>query len=257
MAAKGFDLFLTSGPENIFYLSGQQTPGYYTFQCLCIPQSGEPFHVLRGLEAMNARLNTLLTDIEGYADDAHPAAALAASLKRRGWLGKRVAIDRNSWFLTVNIYERLVAEFGSLLDGSGLVEPLRRVKSRLEIEQMEKSATANDAGMQSGLDAVRAGVSENDVAAAIMNAAIKAGSEYLGMDPFVTSGPRSGAHDRERRSGRVGDLRLLQPLPHRHVSHRRRRAHSAARARYVQDLRRGPGGGDREFAPGPDLRGCS
>jgi len=78
MATKGFDLFLTSGPENIFYLSGQQTPGYYTFQCLCIPQSGEPFHVLRGLEAMNARLNTLLTDIEGYADDAHPAAALAA-----------------------------------------------------------------------------------------------------------------------------------------------------------------------------------
>src|SRR5262249_17161814 len=86
MAAKGFGLFLTSGPENIFYLSGQQTPGYYTFQCLCIPQSGEPFHILRGLESMNARLNTLLPDIEGYADDAHPAAALAASLKRRGGL---------------------------------------------------------------------------------------------------------------------------------------------------------------------------
>jgi Xaa-Pro dipeptidase len=212
MAAKGFDLFLTSGPENIFYLSGQQTPGYYTFQCLCIPQSGEPFHILRGLEAMNARLNTLLTDIEGYADDAHPAAALAASLKRRGWLGKRVAIDRNSWFLTVNIYERLVAEFGSLLDGSGLVEPLRRVKSRLEIEQMEKSATANDAGMQSGLDAVRAGVSENDVAAAIMNAAIKAGSEYLGMDPFVTSGPRSGVPHTtwRRRTIESGDLVALE-----------------------------------------------
>jgi Xaa-Pro dipeptidase len=212
MAAKGFDLFLTSGPENIFYLSGQQTPGYYTFQCLCIPQSGEPFHVLRGLEAMNARLNTLLTDIEGYADDTHPAAALAASLKRRGWLGKRVAIDRNSWFLTVNIYERLVAEFGSLLDGSGLVEPLRRVKSRPEIEQMEKSATANDAGMQSGLDAVRAGVSENDVAAAIMNAAIKAGSEYLGMDPFVTSGPRSGVPHTtwRRRTIESGDLVALE-----------------------------------------------
>src|SRR5688572_5451321 len=44
MAAKGFDLFLTSGPENIFYLTGQQTPGYYTFQCLCVPQAGEPFH---------------------------------------------------------------------------------------------------------------------------------------------------------------------------------------------------------------------
>ena len=34
------------GPENIFYLTGQQTPGYYTFQSLCVPASGEPFHVL-------------------------------------------------------------------------------------------------------------------------------------------------------------------------------------------------------------------
>ena len=80
MAERGFDLFLTSGPENIFYLTGQQTPGYYTFQCLCVPVSGEPFHILRGLEAMNARLNTLLDDIEGYGDDAHPAAALVTSL---------------------------------------------------------------------------------------------------------------------------------------------------------------------------------
>jgi Xaa-Pro dipeptidase len=212
MATKGFDLFLTSGPENIFYLSGQQTPGYYTFQCLCVPQSGEPFHILRGLETMNARLNTLLGDIEGYADDAHPAAAVAASLKRRDFSGKRVAIDRNSWFLTVNLFERLVAEFGPLLDGSGLVEPLRRVKSKLELEQMERSAAANDAGMRAGLEAAREDASENDVAAAIMKAAIKAGSEYLGMDPFVTSGPRSGVPHTTWRRRRIesGDVVALE-----------------------------------------------
>jgi Xaa-Pro dipeptidase len=212
MAAKGFDLFMTSGPENIFYLTGQQTPGYYTFQCLCVPQTGEPFHILRDLETMNARLKTLLADIEGYPDDAHPAAAVAASLHRRGWKGKRVAIDRNSWFLTVNLYERFTTEFGPLLDGSGLVEPLRRIKSNLEIEQMEKSAAANDAGMHAGLSAVRESASENEVAAAIMNAAILAGSEYLGMDPFVTSGPRSGVPHTTWRRRRIeaGDLVALE-----------------------------------------------
>ncbi len=192
MASKGIDLFLTSGPENIFYLCGQQTPGYYAFQCLGIPRDGEPFLILRGLEGMNARLKSVLTDIEGYTDDAHPAAAVAASLKARGWAGKRVAIDRNSWFLTVNLYERVVQEFGPLLDGSGFVEPLRRVKSAAELEQIESAAKANEAGMQAGLDATRAGVSENDIAAAIMSAAIRAGSEYVGMEPFVTSGARGG-----------------------------------------------------------------
>src|SRR3954470_21331595 len=40
MAAKQIELLLVSGAENVFYLSGQQTPGYYTFQCLAVPLEG-------------------------------------------------------------------------------------------------------------------------------------------------------------------------------------------------------------------------
>jgi Xaa-Pro dipeptidase len=212
MAERELDLALLSGPENIFYLTGQQTPGYYTFQCLCVPREGEPFLVIRGLEAMNARLNTWLSTIIGYADDAHPAAALASVLKQRGWAGQRVGIDRNGWFLTVNLYDRLVQEFGPLLDASLLVEPLRRIKSPLEIAELEKAARANDAGMRAGLAATRIGASENDVAAAIMGALIAAGSEYVGMEPFVTSGPRSGVPHTTWRRRRIvpGDIVVLE-----------------------------------------------
>jgi Xaa-Pro dipeptidase len=212
MEQKSFDLLLTSGSENVFYLTGQQTPGYYTFQCLGIPLVGEPFLVLRGLETMNARLKSIIADIEGYADDTHPAVALAASLKRRGWVGKRVAIDRNSWFLTVNLFERVVQECGDLLDGSGLIEPLRRVKSRAELEQIEKAGAANDAGMRAGLAATRIGTSENNIAAEIMAAAIRAGSEYVGMEPFVTSGSRGGVPHTtwRRRKIESGDVVALE-----------------------------------------------
>ena len=34
------DCAVFTGPENIFYLTGQQTPGYYTFQCLILPAEG-------------------------------------------------------------------------------------------------------------------------------------------------------------------------------------------------------------------------
>ena len=212
MKEKGFDLVLLSGPENIFYLTGQQTPGYYTFQSLCVPASGEPFHVLRGLEAMNARLNTFLTDITGYADDEHPTAALAAVLKKRGWQGKRVAIDQNGWFLTINLYNRLIAEFGPLLDATGLVEPLRRIKSKLEIEQMDNAGRANEEGMRAGLAVTHLGANENDIASAIMGASIKAGGEYIGMEPFVTSGPRSGIPHTtwRRRKLESGDVTVLE-----------------------------------------------
>jgi Xaa-Pro dipeptidase len=212
MAARGLDLYLTSGPENVFYLSGQQTPGYYTFQCLAVPARGEPFHVLRGLESMNARANTYLRDISGYPDDANPAAAVAEALAAHGYAGKRIAIDRNAWFLTVNLHERLVKELGPLLDGSGLVEELRRVKSPLELAEMEAAARENDAGMAAGLEATRAGASENDVAAAILGAAVRAGSEYVGMEPFVTSGPRSGIPHTTWRRRRLepGDVVILE-----------------------------------------------
>lgn len=212
MRARGIDLAILTGPENIFYLTGQQTPGYYTFQALCVPADGAPFLVLRGLEAMNARLNTHLDDLVGYADDEPPAAALAGALRARGWLGRRIAVDRNAWFLTVNLHAQLVAELGELGDASGLVEPLRRVKSPAELEQIVAAGRANDAGMRAGLAAVAAGATENDVAAAIMGAAIAAGSEYVGMEPFVTSGPRSGVPHTTWRRRRLepGDVAVLE-----------------------------------------------
>lgn len=192
MAERGIDLLLVTGPENIFYLCGQQTPGYYTFQCLSVPVEGAPFHTLRNLEVINCRANTFLEDITGYADNENPAMVLARVLKERGWLGKKIAADRKSWFLTVDFFENLEGALGRLADGSGLVESLRAVKSPRELEQLDKAAEACDAGHRAGIAAVRVGATENDVVAAIMAGMIKAGSEYLGMEPLVNSGPRSG-----------------------------------------------------------------
>ena len=212
MRRADLDLLLITGAENVFYLCGQQTPGYYSFQCLAVPADGPCFLINRALESMNARLNSFLPDIDGYADDSDPAVAVAEVLKARGWQGKRVAIDQNGWFLTINLYNKLTAAFGPLLDGSMLVEPLRRVKSPAELAEIERAAVANDAGMAAGLAMVRAGASENDVAAAIMGAAIKAGSEYVGMEPFVTSGPRSGVPHTtwRRRTIEAGDVVILE-----------------------------------------------
>ena len=192
LAAAKIDLYLTSGAENVFWLSGQQTPGYYTFQCLAVPAKGAPFLMLRGLETHNARANTYLSRIVGYADDANPADAVADIVESRGFRGRRIAIDRNAWFLTPNLFDRLRRRLGRFADGSGIVETLRRVKSARELAAIRAAARANDAGMKAGLEAVRAGVTENDVAAEVMHGAIKAGSEYVGMEPFVVSGPRSG-----------------------------------------------------------------
>jgi Xaa-Pro dipeptidase len=66
--------------------------------------------------------------------------------------------------------------------------------------------------MRAGVSATREGASENDIAAAIMAASIAAGSEYVGMEPFVTSGPRSGVPHSTWRRRRIsrGDIVILE-----------------------------------------------
>ena len=58
---KNLDAVMLTTPENIFYMSGYQTLGYWYFQALVIPLEEEPFMVLRGLEQPNIDARTYLS----------------------------------------------------------------------------------------------------------------------------------------------------------------------------------------------------
>jgi Xaa-Pro dipeptidase len=186
------EIFIVTGPENIFYLTGQQTPGYYTFQALLLPIDGEAHFIVRQLELNNLVANTFLANVHPYPDGADALAFAVDLINRLGWRNKRIAIDERGWFLPIAAYKALLTTLGALYDGAGLIEELRAVKSPAEIAAIRKAAGYVDAGMCAGLAAMRAGATENDVVANMMSAAIAAGSEYLGMEPLMSSGPRSG-----------------------------------------------------------------
>jgi Xaa-Pro dipeptidase len=192
LAERGIDVFIVTSPENIFYLTGQQTPGYYTFQALLLPVDAEPHFVVRQLELNNLVANSFLANVHPYPDGADSIAFTVDLIHQLGWQNKRIAIDERGWFLPIAVYKALLARLKTLHDGAGIIEQLRAVKSPAEIAAVRKAAGYVDAAMTSGLGAMRAGASENDVVAAMMSAAIAAGSEYLGMEPLMSSGPRSG-----------------------------------------------------------------
>lgn len=213
LAARGLDAAVFTGPENIFWLTGQQTPGYYTFQCLILPAEGAPLFLLRGLEATNFLRNSVVADYETYDDGTAPAALLVAALRRMGLAERRIGIEKGGWFLPISLYEALVEALPRRPeDATGLVEPLRRVKSPAELAAVERAVAQSDAGIVAGLAAIRVGASENDVVAEMMRAAIAAGAEYLGMEPLVASGPRSGVPHATWRRRRIeaGDAVFLE-----------------------------------------------
>ena len=213
LAAKGLDAAVFTGPENIFYLTGQQTPGYYTFQCLILPVVGEPLFLLRQLELTNFLRNAFLESYETYGDGVTPAGLLVAALQRMGLTTKRIAIEKGGWFLPISFYEALTDALPRRPeDATGIVETLRRVKSASELAAIDRAVAHSDAGISAGLAAIRAGASENDVVSEMMRAAIAAGAEYMGMEPLVSSGPRSGVPHAtwRRRKLEQGDAIFLE-----------------------------------------------
>src|ERR1043165_8825714 len=53
MRARRIDVLLVSAPENIYYLTGYQTSGYFAYQALIVSERGLPLLLIRHLERGN------------------------------------------------------------------------------------------------------------------------------------------------------------------------------------------------------------
>ena len=193
MEQRLLDAVVISDPENLMYLTDYQTTGYSFFQALVVPLDGEPFFVTRAMEESNVLQRTWVTETRPYPDNGDAIGVLVLALNEFGLGHATIGYERNSYFLPAYQQDRIHTAFdrGRLLDCFGIVEEGRMRKSPAEIELMRKAATATQAGMAAGIDAVHAGVTENDIAAAICDAMFRAGGEFPAVLPYVTSGPRT------------------------------------------------------------------
>ncbi|HXJ79715.1 MAG TPA: Xaa-Pro peptidase family protein [Candidatus Methylomirabilis sp.] len=194
MAAAGAEVMLTTVPENITYLTGYSTLGYFTFQVLILSLDHDPVLLTRAINVEKAQVDSCLSHIEGYTDTEDPDEATYAVLKKFGWLGKRISNQDDAWFFSVSRYKKLVRRLGvaDLPDSSGIIERVRRVKSPREIEYIRQAGRYCAASLRAAIDAARPGATDNDVAAAAYHALYKAGSEFLGHEAQFVTGPAAG-----------------------------------------------------------------
>ena len=178
-----------------------------------MPREGDPVFVVRRLELANFIASSHVCDVLVYQDDDDPSDFLVAALRDGGWASKRIGIDKKGFFLPVSFFERLGSSLGDLRDGSGVVERERMVKSPLERDKLRQAAKYVDAAQRAAFAAIPSAASENDVVAAMVGAAIEAGGEYVGMEPLVSAGRRTGIpHLTWRRAPlRPGDNMILEP----------------------------------------------
>ena len=192
------DLLMCSTPENIYYLTGFNSRGYYAYQCLFIPLDGEPWMVTRHLDAINVEHHTWMEPGYEYHDEDDPIALTLASLQDHHYLQATIGVEASSWFLTAQTYLALqnALRSATLRDVSGLVEEQRVVKSATEIAYTRDAAKAAGAAMRAAIDATNEGTLDRDVAAAAYDARVRAGSEYVASPVYVQTGVTSAiAHN--------------------------------------------------------------
>lgn len=193
MAARGIDALVTTTPENIFYLTGYQTPGYYFFLALVVSMDSDPVLIPPPHEESLVAAFSWVDDYRIYPDTSDGVSTAIEVLRELRLTNSKIAIELGSWFPTSGDLLRLGDGLprANVVDSNGLVEEGRLIKSTDELDQMRAAAKVSAAGMQAGLDAVSDGVSERELAAEVYRAQISAGGEYTALPAFVTSGERS------------------------------------------------------------------
>lgn len=193
MRRRGLDVLVVNSPENIYYLSGFITKGYYVFQALVVTLDRAPALVVRRYELPNIELLSYYKDHAIWQDTDIPVEVLARHLTAGGHGRDVIGIDANSMFLKVADYEALRRALpeARFENASNVLELCRAVKSPQEIAYIRRAGVALGQAFAAAREAAQPGRTENDVAAAFHQAAISAGSEYMAMSPYVTCGPRT------------------------------------------------------------------
>jgi Xaa-Pro dipeptidase len=187
MRERNLDVLLLVGPENIYYLLGLDHQGYFAFTLLALPREGLPVLVTRRMEEP-----TVAAQVSGcthvvFDDDEDPADAAVRAIRQAGASAFVVGAEQQTMFWPVAIWQRVRDALPDMqwVDGSGIVEAIRAVKSSAEVAMIRQAAAASDRAMQAGISTVGPGVSDREIAASVYREMILAGSDYPGFVPLI------------------------------------------------------------------------
>jgi len=204
MERAGIDVLLVTDPANMNYLTGYDGWSFYVHQMVAVgPDDSQPLWIGRPMDANGARVTTYLdpANIYSYPDHFvqsakhHPMQRVAEVLRERGWDRKRIGVEKEAYYFTAGAMESLRRRLprARFKDATNLVNWVRVVKSRKELEYMAQAARIIEGVMKVAIASVRPGARQCDAAAEIWRAAVRGtrefGGDYPGLPPMLPSGP--------------------------------------------------------------------
>ncbi|MDN6180667.1 MAG: Xaa-Pro peptidase family protein [Halomonas subglaciescola] len=192
MQTTGLEALLLTDPADIFYLTGYHTFEVSVFVCLVVSAKRLVLQV-PSIETGPAVVTATVDEILGYRWESlgeviEPLAEILAPFRI-------VGLDAFGAGLRFGVIRELQARLGAerfLDDGGALLDRIRIVKTPAELDCLRKSARMTEAGLRAAEAIIAPGVTDNAVAAEGSRAMLAAGSEFMSLQPIVTTGRRIG-----------------------------------------------------------------
>lgn len=203
MAHARFDVLIVTDPCNIYYLTGYDAWSFYTPQALLVFLDRDPVIIVRQMDVAGVQLTSCLTADQTIGFDeglvqsshGHPFEVVADTIRRAGAAAASIAVEKDSYYLSVRAYECLAAQLeqASFTDSQLLVNWVRFVKSPAEVEIMRQAGQLLTHSMLQTIDAIAPDALERDVVSRAYASNIQGvdfGGTYTSSPAFVLSGDR-------------------------------------------------------------------
>ena len=136
---RGLNGVLIFDHENLFWLTGYQTIGYFTFHATFVGQTGRPTIIARIVNRDLAMAHPTIGAFEAVRDTEEPVAVLAGFLDQLG-AGARIGVETNTRHLSVADFQQLAVLSECQLESwGGEIEARRVVKSDWELDCMQRA----------------------------------------------------------------------------------------------------------------------
>lgn len=214
MRARNADVLIVDIGEYMGYLSGYEV-SLNMYRALVVPVSGKPVMILRELDETPYLELTWLDEHVTFRDWDDPVDVVAKWLQHKGFGNATIAVDLQSYALTVSRYEAFKKALpkATFIDMSDELMRLTLVKSEAEIARHRKAASIVDTVMTETIDWAKEGISERQVQAFVSAGFFKHGADHGLVGP-ITAGTGENflhglAHDRPLQRGDILHLEFV------------------------------------------------
>ncbi|MCK5403522.1 aminopeptidase P family protein, partial [Candidatus Bathyarchaeota archaeon] len=186
MIKSNIDGYLISNINNVFYFTGFMDISDATLS-LIIPLDGEPTLLVPPLSYAAAKDNASNCLVDVISTEEKIVDKLINNIKLNNL--QNIEFDT----LPIPMYMDLIKKLNEvkMTPNRNPIWNLRRIKDEQEISFLRKASLITDIGVEAGIQAIKAGVKEYEIAAEAEYAMRLHGSEGIAFDTIVASGPRS------------------------------------------------------------------